>query len=183
MKPVIPEFNGEYSFLSNFYPANIKFRVAGHNENAVALDFPSSEHAFQAAKSRYMVDKSKNARVDYILSVRNAPDPSYSKSLGRRVKIDTKAWDENKDWVMREVVLEKFLQHTDLADQLLATGAAMLVEGNTWGDTYWGRCEGKGYNHLGVILMETRGYLENRKREEILRQKWMRPPIDCIIAG
>ena len=31
-----------------------------------------------------------------------------------------------------------------------------LVEGNTWNDTLWGVCEGKGRNILGIILMEIR---------------------------
>jgi predicted NAD-dependent protein-ADP-ribosyltransferase YbiA (DUF1768 family) len=30
------------------------------------------------------------------------------------------------------------------------------VEGNSWGDTYWGVCKGKGQNKLGHILMQVR---------------------------
>jgi predicted NAD-dependent protein-ADP-ribosyltransferase YbiA (DUF1768 family) len=59
---------------------------------------------------------------------------------------------------MREVVKAKFDQHDDLRLKLIETGAALLVEGNTWSDRYWGRCEGKGLNVLGSILMELRGY-------------------------
>jgi len=60
------------------------------------------------------------------------------------------------------VVLAKFLGNGDLRDQLLATGDAELVEGNTWGDTYWGvdSRSGKGENMLGKILMETREFLK-----------------------
>ena len=39
---------------------------------------------------------------------------------------------------------------------LLATGKATLVEGNSWGDTFWGVCRGKGKNMLGKILMRVR---------------------------
>jgi predicted NAD-dependent protein-ADP-ribosyltransferase YbiA (DUF1768 family) len=59
---------------------------------------------------------------------------------------------------MREVVKAKFDQHDDLRLMLVETGAALLVEGNTWGDKFWGRCDGKGLNVLGSILMELRGY-------------------------
>jgi predicted NAD-dependent protein-ADP-ribosyltransferase YbiA (DUF1768 family) len=46
------------------------------------------------------------------------------------------------------------------------------VEGNTWGDKYWGRCldtaTGKmvGLNKLGVLLMEERGYWLHSTFEE-----------------
>ncbi len=31
-----------------------------------------------------------------------------------------------------------------------------IVERNTWNDTFWGVCKGKGENHLGILLMEIR---------------------------
>ena len=43
-----------------------------------------------------------------------------------------------------------------LAAKLLATGEATLVEGNHWGDTFWGVCDGEGRNQLGEILMTVR---------------------------
>jgi predicted NAD-dependent protein-ADP-ribosyltransferase YbiA (DUF1768 family) len=39
----------------------------------------------------------------------------------------------------------------------------MLVEGNNHGDTFWGRVDGKGYNMLGVILMELRGIYREKE--------------------
>ena len=44
----------------------------------------------------------------------------------------------------------------ELREQLLATGEAQLIEGNTWNDTFWGVCKGKGQNWLGRILVEVR---------------------------
>ena len=44
---------------------------------------------------------------------------------------------------------------------LLATGEEYLVEGNTWGDKYWGVCGGIGLNHLGKLLMQVRDELES----------------------
>ena len=35
-----------------------------------------------------------------------------------------------------------------------------LIEGNTWNDTYWGVCNGRGQNHLGKILMKVRSLLK-----------------------
>uniref|UniRef100_UPI00345E83CD NADAR domain-containing protein n=1 Tax=uncultured Duncaniella sp. TaxID=2768039 RepID=UPI00345E83CD len=48
-----------------------------------------------------------------------------------------------------------------LAEKLIATGDAELVEGNYWHDTVWGVCDGVGENHLGKILMRVREELKN----------------------
>ena len=35
-----------------------------------------------------------------------------------------------------------------------------LVEGNTWGDRYWGVYNGQGKNWLGRLLMQVRGEID-----------------------
>ena len=40
-----------------------------------------------------------------------------------------------------------------LREMLLDTGDEELIEGNWWGDQYWGVCNGVGKNRLGNILM------------------------------
>ena len=43
-----------------------------------------------------------------------------------------------------------------------------LIEKNWWNDTYWGECQGRGFNFLGKYLMEIRDFgLE--KFEETLK--------------
>ena len=39
---------------------------------------------------------------------------------------------------------------------LIKTGNTELIEGNFWGDTFWGICDGVGENNLGKILMRVR---------------------------
>lgn len=151
MGHVIPKFENEYFFLSNFYEAPTAFVLADD-----LLVMPTGEHAFQAAKCHAMLDKS--AKLEYVRSVAEEPTPAKAKYAGRSVKIDVDRWDAVKVECMREIVFQKFLQNPELRVQLLKTGDAMLVEGNTWGDKFWGRVDGKGYNKLGVILMEVRGY-------------------------
>jgi predicted NAD-dependent protein-ADP-ribosyltransferase YbiA (DUF1768 family) len=56
---------------------------------------------------------------------------------------------------MRDLLRQKFA-HPELRRLLLATGDAELVEGNTWGDRFWGVCAGRGQNHLGRLLMAIR---------------------------
>ena len=63
---------------------------------------------------------------------------------------------------MEEIVLAKFRHNADLAEKLVATSGAVLVEGNTWHDQTWGSCSCDGHrdtpgaNALGVILMWVR---------------------------
>lgn len=80
-----------------------------------------------------------------------------SKRLGRKVDLRTD-WDLVKLDVMRRVVRAKFEQHPNLAQYLIDTGDAELIEGNTWHDVYWGvdLKTDEGENHLGKILMALR---------------------------
>ena len=148
---VVPKFDGDWFFLSNFYEAPIRFVLA---DDMVVM--PTGEHAFQAAKGNAMLDK--GGKLEYVRRVADASTPAQAKYLGRSVKIDLDHWESVRVECMREIVFQKFLQNPELRSQLLKTGDAMLVEGNTWGDKFWGRGDGKGYNKLGVILMEVRGY-------------------------
>ena len=69
----------------------------------------------------------------------------------------------------------RILDVADLTvDGSLATGGAVLVEGNTWHDNYWGcctcsRCAGRrGRNNLGRLLMKLRAeYMTVWQREPV----------------
>lgn len=150
---VVPKFEGEFFFLSNFYEGTFKWR---------GREYPSAEHAFQAAKVFAMKDPTIVQMQEYMDKVIEAPTPAKAKYAGRSVKIDTAEWDSQKVEYMRGIVHAKFSQVSGLAGQLINTGAMLLVEGNDWNDAFWGRClkDGKmvGLNTLGTILMEERGY-------------------------
>lgn len=69
---------------------------------------------------------------------------------------------------MFKIVRLKFKQNKHLAKRLLDTDDALLIEGNTWHDNYWGdckcshpKCSNKGRNALGEILMEIRDEIKN----------------------
>lgn len=137
---MISDFRGPYRFLSNFHLAPIEF------EGRV---YPSTEHAYQAAKV-------PDDRRELFLSgsCRDA------KRLGRTVPL-RHDWEEVKDGVMLTICRYKFSRHPALRAALLATGDHELVEGNTWGDTYWGVCNGVGKNRLGQILTQIRAELRH----------------------
>jgi predicted NAD-dependent protein-ADP-ribosyltransferase YbiA (DUF1768 family) len=56
---------------------------------------------------------------------------------------------------MHDLVMQKF-SIPELSKMLLSTGNKYIEETNTWGDTYWGVCNGVGENNLGKILMSIR---------------------------
>jgi len=132
----IESFQGEYRFLSNFWPC--RFHYAGHW-------YPSVEHAYQALKT---IDPDEQSRI------RLAPSAGAAKRSGRNVTL-REGWDQKKDKIMLRLLREKF-SIPDLRAKLLATGDVELIEGNYWGDTYWGKCNGVGVNKLGVLLMQVR---------------------------
>ena len=136
----IDSFQGEYRFLSNFWPAEVVFEGA---------TYPTAEHAYQAAKSLDPVERQRIAA---------SPTPADAKRAGRALK-PRDDWETAKFDVMERVVRDKFTRHADLRRQLLATGDAELIEGNTWGDRVWGVYQGEGENHLGRILMRLRAEL------------------------
>ncbi len=136
----IGEFQGEYRFLSNFWPAPCIFE---------GRRYPSSEHAYQAAKS---LDPAERARIAAMAT------PSEAKRAGRAMALRPD-WESVKFDVMRACVRSKFAINSDLAEMLLATGDAVLEEGNTWGDRVWGVVDGIGENRLGKILMDVRADL------------------------
>ena len=132
----IDSFTGNYDFLSNFYLCKVEYE---------GLVYPSTEHAFQAAKTRRPAER---------LKIRDATSPGQAKRLGRKVPL-REDWESIKLDVMRTILKEKF-KDPMLKVSLMDTGNAKLVEGNHWGDTWWGVCKGKGKNNLGILLMELR---------------------------
>jgi hypothetical protein len=69
-----------------------------------------------------------------------------------------KDWPANRVKTMIELLLIKFEPNTKLAEELLATGDKYLIEGNYWGDVFWGYDTNleRGNNLLGRALMYIR---------------------------
>ena len=139
----IDSFSGDYRFLSNFYPSLVIFN---------GLQFQTVEHAYQAAKSLKYSDQIK---------IKKAKNPSKAKRLGRSVTIRSD-WEEVKEEIMLQLFCQKFGQ-SPLTHKLLATKNLSIIEGNNWGDTYWGICRGVGKNRLGILLMRVRDEMLNKK--------------------
>jgi hypothetical protein len=66
---------------------------------------------------------------------------------------------------MLELLRQKFYYDRKLYEALLGTGDALLIEGNNWGDTFWGQVNGQGSNMLGTMLMLVRGEIAANSEE------------------
>lgn len=150
---LITSFRG--TFLSNFWPATV---IYGNGT------YPSVENAYVAAKigavpppeGRAPSTPLERAAVELLTC-----KPGDAKRIGKRFPM-VAGWDSFKLDVMRTLLTQKFAKEP-LRSMLLATGEAGLVEGNTWGDRFWGVCRGEGENHLGKLLMGLRSGLRELK--------------------
>ena len=132
----ISSFTGDYAFLSNFYECQIFYN---------GRPYKSSEAAYQSMKTMSTLERDEFSKLS----------PDEAKRKGRQLSL-RHDWEDIKDDIMYKVLVCKFSQNPDLSKQLVLTGDAELVEGNTWGDTYWGVCNGVGEDRLGMILMRIR---------------------------
>lgn len=133
-----------HSPLSNF---------SGHPVVVDGVEYPTMEHYYQAMKT---LDEWQQKRV------REAETAKEAKRLGRGVDLRPD-WEAVKLPVMRKGLEVKFTHLTDAGATLLDTGDQGLIEGNDWGDTYWGMVirDGRyvGENWLGILLMARRAQL------------------------
>jgi ribA/ribD-fused uncharacterized protein len=147
----IERFAGMYWFLSNFYPSAIVYD---------GLTYATVEHAYQASKAVHDADRE---------AIRLAASPGAAKIIGRALNNRPGAkradWDQVNLRIMRELIHLKFADPV-LRAMLLATGSAELIEGNHWGDTFYGVCRGQGCNWLGKILMAERTAIRQAEANE-----------------
>ena len=132
---VINSFDGESDFLSNFYECPILWK---------GNLYRNSESIYQSYKTL------DNVPFDFTKTT-----GSQAKKISKKLNVRPD-WNKIKFDLMYEICQEKFNQNTDIAQKLMNTGDAILIEGNYWGDTYWGKCNGVGQNNLGKILMKIR---------------------------
>ena len=142
---MIDRFDGDYAFLSNFYPSSIFDSNDG-------FTYPTVEHFFQAKKSLILREREM---------ISKAETPGRAKRMGRKVQLRSD-WEDIKLFVMEYALRRKFSKPR-FKEALLATGDEELIEGNWWGDTFWGVCNGVGENNLGKLLMKIREEFKNER--------------------
>jgi ribA/ribD-fused uncharacterized protein len=137
-RDAITAFRGPYCKLSNFWVCNIDYR---------GRMYSSAEHAYQAAKT----DDQWAQQI-----IATAPSPLLAKKYGRGAPLRDE-WDRMKVRVMHDILSAKFSQNSGCRGVLMDTKGKHLVEGNNWGDRFWGESPaGTGDNYLGRLLMAIR---------------------------
>lgn len=143
--------SGPHGHMSNFYPAPVTLN---------GYRYPTSEHVYHTLRT----PDSKQKRA-----IAEASTPMDAANLGRNISSE----NTHSDWktklrypAMLYVVLEKYMQHPELAEKLIATGDTRIVEHSPY-DPYWGDWEnGTGQNKLGEVLEIVRNILNGKKMIE-----------------
>jgi ribA/ribD-fused uncharacterized protein len=161
---VISSFTGEHHWLSNFSPHPVVFS---------GKTFPTTEHLFVWHKTD---DEDERLKVfgrevwddEHNEVVRVPLTPGQVKRLGRMLPL-RREWDDMKVGVMFTCLQLKITQHPEVGLKLLGTKDTFLVEGNTWGDNFWGCTPNRGTmggwignNWLGRLWMMHRQDLQRR---------------------
>lgn len=159
MVQVINGFYGPYKYLDNFWRADTEFE---------GIVYPTSEHAYQAAKLKSPSQRKKLAKM-----FKPGDAKKYAWDHPRPYR-----WEERKRSIMLEVLRSKFSEemNPDLVGKLLETDGMYLEHSNMHRDSYWGTYGGKGENVLGLLLMIRRQELKDETAKmELEKGKKKRP--------
>jgi len=132
-------FKGKYAFLSNMSLFPYPIEIDG-------LMWNNSECYYQAQKT---TDKE-------LIRSASEMNPYECKKVSKSWELRKEYNNEFRLKVMRKIIDIKF-NIPYFRDQLLKVDVP-IIEENSWGDTFFGMCNGKGSNHLGKII-------EDKKRE------------------
>ena len=143
--------------LSNFSAYSVEFE---------GKEFPTVEHAFQAAKYRFVVIAPVEVD-DIIEEIRGLATAQEAKSAGgkggmksRRVALDIIRWDAHKDAIMNSLLQSKMMRHRLIQEELmLAKMHQIQLVHFSRADKYWGavvKDDGRivGENRLGALWMD-----------------------------
>lgn len=140
----IKGFNGEYRWLSNFWPSPFTFN---------GFTWPTVEHAYvchKAIPSRLIPTATKVLEMT----------AGQAKRYGRTINI-REDFDMIKLYLMQSLQFRKYDENAELLEKLLETGDCNIEETNAWSDQFWGVSEGYGANHLGRIIMGVRTFYQS----------------------
>lgn len=127
----ITSFSGKWRFLSNFWQCKVMTSISAGE----VVETISVENAYQARKFFHL------GNPDLELKILQDCGPGEAKTIARKNDhlVDPN-WKDIKVSVMDALLWQKF--HPDinptLTEKLLSTENSLLMEGNTWNDTFWG---------------------------------------------
>ena len=143
MAECITSFQGQYGFLSTFYPCQITYDD---------ITYINIEAAYQAQKTNNEMLRKKFMHLMPTVAIRK----------GRTVRLRND-WEQVKENIMYELCKLKF-DKEPFRQLLLDTGELPLIN-RTNNDNIWGEVDGKGENKLGIILMRIRKELQDGTKD------------------
>lgn len=116
---------------------------------------------FDTSEAAYHWEKFPHA-PDIQNEILTAPSAHEAFKIAERHKQYRRAdWDQQKCWVMYDILRAKVDQHEYVRRKLLQTGDRELVE-NSWRDDFWGWGPNRdGHNMLGRIWKQIRAELQH----------------------
>lgn len=145
-------YEHDFYVLSNFSAFSIYFN---------GIQYPTSEHAYQAAKFMGMNNITATETADRIRWAKSAHEAF--KIAEEMKNFRNPEWDKMRIDAMTKVLRAKVQQHSYVRRKLMDTGFRKLVE-NSWRDDFWGTGpDNDGANILGKLWMEIRKDIRNGK--------------------
>jgi ribA/ribD-fused uncharacterized protein len=143
---MITYFKDEYSWLSNFEKVKIYYE---------GRLYPSVEHAYIAQKSNDEAWKHFCTSTKY--------SAGNLKKVSKEIDLRDD-WEDVKVFIMYDLLKLKFTQEP-FRTKLLETEDMEIIEGNWWGDTFWGVDVNtdEGENVLGRLIMKIRSEIKEGK--------------------
>lgn len=152
-------FYGATNPLSNFYQC--EFAVKTQSPDII---YNTVEQAFQHTKSLIFCDYDIADKI-----MENPYNPAMCKKLGRKVKgFNSEFWNRNRERIMIEILLAKFMDDKELKDTLISIDKKLIEASPT--DYFWGAgismsafqnetVSFSGLNKMGEFLTAIRQYL------------------------
>lgn len=130
-------YGGGWNCFSNF---------SAHQVEYDGILWPTSEHAFQAAKTLSVEEKNK---------IKLARSPQEALMLGRSVTLRPE-WELIKVEILESILRAKYTQHPSIQEKLIQSKDKELIEASPV-DSFWGiGPDGTGENMCGKLWMKIR---------------------------
>ncbi|MEU5874184.1 NADAR domain-containing protein [Glycomyces sp. NPDC047369] len=153
---VIRFYTPEFYVFNNFSAHSVEFQ---------GNLYPTSEHAYQAAKCIDPVGR---------VEIQNARSPLQAKELANEKYRDVRdpEWDSKKVSVLEEILRAKLTQHREAREALRESGDEEIIEDSPT-DYFWGEgVDGTGQNMLGKLWMKLRDEQQRELMKNPSRNQW-----------
>ncbi len=142
-------FRGKYYWASNFSFSPIKYKIGNDEKETI---FSTAEHLYQALK---YIDKPEVMRI-----ISDMQSPVDAKRVSKKIPANSEYLKEEYRLSIMKKVMELKYKIPLFGAYLLSTKDQEIVHDVYHNDTFFGKTNGVGLNHLGTILMDIRKKLK-----------------------